>query len=299
MTFPPRSYSAFGLRIDSDLELSGFVPREDGPGDADVTVRLGTPQPASESDDRIWARAEGVLNASVQGGREIVLQVNAESDLLYVSAIITGELFSVILRQRGLLVLHGSGVTRDGQAVGFVGDSGWGKSTLAASLVERGWQLLTDDLLVVDGLSRPGTPTAVPTHPSMRLSTEAIDHVDAGDGTRGQAHANTSKMRVEQVTAFSDQPAPLSHVFVLDPSQSEHHQSTPLHGIDAVDEFVRHTRGRRLMTTPRAMAAHLSQCAALARDVPTAALRRQYGLDHLDALCDLVEAKVGVQTTAA
>ena len=296
---PARSYSAFGLRIDSDVDLSGFVPRERGDGDADVVVRLGTPEPGSDRDGRIGARAEGVLQASVWGGREIVLEPNPEADPLYVSAVVTGELFSVVLRQRGLLVLHGSGVARDGRAVGFVGDSGWGKSTLAATLVERGWRLLTDDLLVVGGLDGAGAPTAVPTHPSMRLSAEAIDHVDAGDAARGQAHTLTSKVRVDQAGAFSDRPTPLGHVFVLDPRPSERHRATPLSAREAVDEFVRHTRGRRLMTSPSELTAHLGQCAGLARHVPTSALRRQYGLDHLGALCDLVEAEVAAQTPAA
>lgn len=295
----PYSYSAFGLRIDSDMALSGFVPRARDGGGADVVVRLGAPEAASEDRNCVGAWAHGVLAASVRDGREVVLEANPEADPLYVSAIVTGELFSVVLRQRGLLVLHGSGVARDGQAVGFVGDSGWGKSTLAAALVERGWRLLTDDLLVVDGLVGAGVPTAVPTHPSMRLSAEAVDRVDAGAAAHGPAHALTDKVRVDQAGAFSDRRAPLRHVFVLGPEPSDRHRATPLSAREAVDEFVRHTRGRRLMTSPAALTAHLAQCAGLARRVPVAALRRQHGLEHLDALCDLVEAEVAAQTVAA
>ena len=289
----PRHYSAFGLRVDSDLDLSGFEPRRPSPDGADVVVRAGPVRTGSDGGGRVGADADGVLSASVWDGRELTVDVDPTADPLYVSAVVTGELFSVVLRQRGMLVLHGSGVSKDGQAVGFIGDSGWGKSTLAASLVERGWELLTDDLLVVDGLGPGGIPTAVPTHPSMRLSSEAVERVGAADQAHGQAHALTTKVRVDQSGAFSDRPAPLRRLFVLDPRLSDRHRATPLSAREAVDEFVRHTRGRRLLTAPSALAAHLGQCAALARRVPTAALRRQFGLDHVDALCDLVEAEVG------
>ena len=48
-------------------------------------------------------------------------------------------------------------------AIGILGDSGYGKSTLAAALIEAGLPLLTDDLLVLlpegdDLMAQPGTP---------------------------------------------------------------------------------------------------------------------------------------------
>ncbi|MCX2980787.1 hypothetical protein EYC98_07840 [Halieaceae bacterium IMCC14734] len=46
----------------------------------------------------------------------------------------------------GHLVIHASAVRlQDGRVVAFAGESGWGKSTLAAALQARGCQLLSDD----------------------------------------------------------------------------------------------------------------------------------------------------------
>lgn len=59
--------------------------------------------------------------------------------------------------------LHAAAVATDRGAIAFVGNSGDGKSTLAAQFVQRGATLLTDDMLVlthVDGrwLAQPGPP---------------------------------------------------------------------------------------------------------------------------------------------
>lgn len=286
----PRTYSAFGLAVASDLPLDGFVPASPG-RTPDVTVTAGPPASGHDGGQRVVARAEGVLVASVHHGREVTVDPSDTADPGFVSAVVTGELFSVVLRQRGLLVLHGSAVAKNGLAVGFVGNSGWGKSTLAASLVERGWRLLADDLLVVHGLGTDEAPTTIPTHPMMRLSQEALDSVDGGEMARGQAHALTTKVRVDQGAAFSDEPTPLARVWVLDPRLAASHASEAFTGLHAVHELVRHTRGRRLLDSEDSKATLLGQCADLARRVPVASLRRQFGLEHIGTLCDLVESE--------
>lgn len=288
------TYEAFGLTIESELPLDGFAGSA-APKGPDVLVRLGVPAPDDVSADCVSAIAHGVLRASVRQGREIIVEVVPGADPLYVSAVVTGELFSVLLRQRGMLVLHGSGVSRDDYAIGFMGESGWGKSTLATALVSRGWDLLTDDLLVLDGLAggaagTPVAPMAVPTHPSMRLSSTVVDHAAIAGRTAGQAHSLTSKLRVDRDDAFADRPARLAHLFVLEPDSAHAHSAVEMSARDAVEQFVLHTRGRRLLVSAPALRAHLGQCVQLARAVPTARLHRRFGFDRLDALCDLVES---------
>ena len=65
-----------------------------------------------------------------------------------------------LLIQRGMLVLHGNALERDGQAIVCLGHSGAGKSTLAYALMQQGWRLLADDLVAItpDGQVLPGIP---------------------------------------------------------------------------------------------------------------------------------------------
>ena len=295
-------YRAFGLSITSDLALPGLLDASIS-AEPDVVIRTArilpeTVSAVNDSGDHVGTAPPGVLRALVEEGRTITVDPDLEADPDFVAAVITGELLAALLRQRGCLVLHGAAVARDGHAIGFLGNSGWGKSTLAASLVGRGWRLLTDDLLVVSGLSN-GTsagssagPAIVAGHPSMRLATEAAALVAADTHARHRAHAHTTKVRMDWDEAFLDAPVPVSHLFVLDPRGYEAPGVNPLPAHVAVLEMVHHTRVRLLLASPAYRQAHLAQCADLVGRTPVFSLRRQFGLEHVAALCDLVEATV-------
>jgi hypothetical protein len=55
------------------------------------------------------------------------------------------------LAQRGMCVLHAACVAQHGRAIALVAPGGTGKSTLAATLVEAGWQRVADDALLCSG----------------------------------------------------------------------------------------------------------------------------------------------------
>ena len=60
-----------------------------------------------------------------------------------------GQALSFALIERGFEPLHGTAVVVDGVAAVFLGGSGCGKSSLAASFLATGHRVLTDDLLIV------------------------------------------------------------------------------------------------------------------------------------------------------
>ena len=77
-----------------------------------------------------------------------------------ISTFLLGSAVGALLIQRGILVLHGNALEKDGQAIVCMGHSGAGKSTLAYALMQQGWRLLADDLVAIspDGLVLPGIP---------------------------------------------------------------------------------------------------------------------------------------------
>jgi hypothetical protein len=74
-----------------------------------------------------------------------------------------GQVLSFAMLVRGVEPLHATAVVVGGGAVAFLGDSGYGKSTLGASFVHENHPLLTDDVLVLERrgrqmLAHPGMP---------------------------------------------------------------------------------------------------------------------------------------------
>lgn len=60
-----------------------------------------------------------------------------------------GPVLGFLLRLRGITCLHASAVAIGGQAVAFVGPAGAGKSTTAAVFAERGYPVLSDDVVAL------------------------------------------------------------------------------------------------------------------------------------------------------
>ena len=59
-------------------------------------------------------------------------------------------MLSFSLLSLGYEPLHATAVVVDGEAVAFLGDCGYGKSTLGAAFLARGFPLLTDDVLALE-----------------------------------------------------------------------------------------------------------------------------------------------------
>lgn len=85
------------------------------------------------------------------------------SSLNDVAALLIGPVMGYVLRAHGHACLHASVLQIGSQAVAFVGCKGAGKSTLAASLAQEGYPVLSDDAAAVSRSSagwivHPGSP---------------------------------------------------------------------------------------------------------------------------------------------
>ncbi|MBE9538213.1 MAG: hypothetical protein IMF06_03975 [Proteobacteria bacterium] len=88
----------------------------------------------------------------------------------------------------GHLVLHASAVKLpNGHVIAFVGESGWGKSTLAAALQLRGAQLLSDDSVSLK--AHEWGVELVPSYTGLRLLEDSIESLDlAGQDWTSVSH---------------------------------------------------------------------------------------------------------------
>ena len=150
------------------------------------------------------------------------------------------QVLPLLLSQCGKLVLHASAVTGPGGALAFTGSSGQGKSTLAASFSTSGYELLTDDCLIVE--ERHGSVFGTPLYPSLRLYPEVIRTLFPGRTLSTPVTHYSSKQRLgltQPGLRFQTQPVRLDRLYILDPEDSSDIRITPLSCREAFLEIVK------------------------------------------------------------
>ena len=120
-----------------------------------------------------------------------------------------------LILSRDRLVLHASAVATPSGAAAFVGFTGSGKSTIAASLAACGFPLLTDDCLVIER-SRRGF-VARPFYPGVRLCHDSVRAVGASLRASLPVASYTRKRRLDASQLPCEaEVLPLRHIFVLE-----------------------------------------------------------------------------------
>ena len=172
-------YKVYGLSVRSELELPELHDDEQ-PGDADVDIRVGTVPPADEDGlslgpDGAVLRINGIATYLMRAGREIIVHSSPGASDRNVRLYLLGSAMGILLHQKGLLPLHANAIEIDGRAVAFMGETGAGKSTLAAWLHDAGHRVIADDVCV---LGIDGERERVGVHPGMpriRLWKDALE----------------------------------------------------------------------------------------------------------------------------
>ena len=173
------------------------------------------------------------------------------------------QVLPLVLSKLGKLVFHASAVAIGSGAVAFVGESGRGKSTLAASFAVSGCGFLTDDGLVVE--ARGEGFEALPSHPSIRLWDDSEAALIPPAARREPPVHYTSKARflADDELAFCDEPRPLRRVYFLGDGSAERLEMRRLSAAETLVEWVKHSFLLDIEEQPR-LASHFDQVAALA-----------------------------------
>lgn len=134
----------------------------------------------------------------------------------FVESLLLGVVLACWLEWRDVPVLHASAVVIDERAVAFLADSGSGKSSIAAELVQAGHPLLTDDVLPVD--HSDGTYLGHPGYPQVRVWPDKARHLLGHYEHLSLVNPAFSKRRVfigeEGFGAFCGTSQPLACLYI-------------------------------------------------------------------------------------
>ena len=156
-----------------------------------------------------------VMQMYVEDGNKILLLVEDNVDYKLVSAYILGTGMGVIMHQRGMLLLHGSCVTKEDQAIVFIGPSGAGKSTMASEFMQHGWRLVSDDVVPVCFID--GKPFAQSSYPLQKICMDVLDQYTAADADVYLQHREDGRVKYYRDCSkdFQTGLSPISSIVLL------------------------------------------------------------------------------------
>lgn len=185
-------YRVYGMNVASEMELPELLsvtPQyEPANGSADVRIEFGSVIegfPGYEQSDS-WAQSfngecllkiKGAGRFLVSHGSRVIIEKETNASFDDLRTWLLGSVLAAVAHQRRLIPLHISAVLSPHGAIAFTGDSGAGKSTIAAHINESlGWPLISDDVSCLYQeqdlfLVESGVHT-------VKLWTDALDSLD-------------------------------------------------------------------------------------------------------------------------
>lgn len=304
------NYQLYGLAIQSPLPLpcarSGSHFRPDvrlKAGNekrfARLLAEIGPPQDWFRCrrlpDGTTYVQWTGLFDFLISSdGRTIEYRQQEQVTVDSFSVYLLGQILSFSLLARGVESLHGTVVLVDGEAVAFLGDCGYGKSTLGAAMLARRFPVLTDDLVVLE--ERDGAWTVHPGMPRIKLFPAVARALLGSDAGGTPMNPGTSKLvfrlGAEQAAR---RPVPLKALYVLSEPSAPGTRGPAgvrieaLSGRDAFLEVIR-AAFNLLVLDPRRMANQFAFATRLAGSVPLRRLTYPRRLSALPAVCDALLA---------
>lgn len=216
-------YQAFGMSLESSLPFPGLEGCAPAPSSGPPISFSFGPVPATlegaETRDEVFQSTDrqhllhvpGLMRMMVSDGTHVRADALRGHDTVQIWNSVLGTGVSLAGFQRGHIPLHASAVLAPGGAVAFSGMSGKGKSTLVAALVQREWDLLTDDLCLV----RCADGNHVGQGPSeLRLWGDAVEKLGWDENDRFAVQRDIPKFIFRQPPARLRE-APLVRLYAL------------------------------------------------------------------------------------
>jgi len=276
-----------------------------GPPQAQVQLPDAPFQEQFSPNGELWAQfhriASGYLlrfpgladfELSADGRAVLCIPVEGTSDGS-IQHLFLNQVVPLALSRAGRLMFHASAVSLGAGCAVFMGESGRGKSTLAASFAAAGYPFLTDDALTVD--SHAFGCTVLPSHPSIRLwdDSRAALAIDSAPVAPAVQFTRKARMLAGESLPFCDAATRLGCVYFLGPGTAIAAEIEPLSAGAALVEMLRNSFVLDI-DCRETLAWHFDKLAALAQlpvfyrlDYPRAfeqlALVRRAIVEHVSA----------------
>jgi len=293
-------YQLGSWKVCSSLSLPWLSTSVDGIGDPDILIETGTfPVPDSVPlvhtvlvdvhPECAIVRIPSLVSFKVENsGKRIVVDIQRGVDPAEIQPFLLGIGLALSCYQRGLIPLNGCAVSKENIAVAILGRSGCGKSTLAAAMVNRGYKLVSDDILILD----PDTGYVTPTYPILGLWQDSIRMLGILSGHLKRMRPGLEKWSLPVQGVFHDQHCHLKSVILLSSQLATSPKISRLNSVPALAKVHSRLYSPRLARMPGMQQRSFATCNRLIEQASVFEVNRTAERNDLNTLIDLIEAAV-------
>lgn len=277
-------YKAFGLNVSSELPLPELPKQNNMKEKIDISIELGDLTSlwiglgdpnrfCVEKGNSVILHIPNIAIYYIENGNKIIVSPMINAHVDQVRLYILGSCMGALLMQRRILPLHGSAIVINDKAYAIVGDSGAGKSTLASAFLDKGYQLLSDDVIPVS-LSNENHPIVNPSYPQQKLWQESLVAFGMTSKDYRPIFDRETKFTVPVASQFSYQPFPLAGVFELVKTEEDEITIRPIQSLQRLHTIYHHTYRNFLIDRLGLREWHFSITAKIAEKILVYQLQR-------------------------
>lgn len=296
-------YTAFGYSIQSDIPLPELQQVHNLDGNIDITIRYAnltekwlelsvSTKKFVVAEDLIMFMIPNLAIFAVEGGTTITISPEKDANEDKLRLYVLGSCMGAILLQRKILPLHGSAVVIDQKAYAFIGDSGHGKSTLASAFIQRGFQLLTDDVIAVT-LDQHNIPYVTPAYPQQKLWQESLDTFGMNSDQFRPVFDRETKYAIPVTSHFSTDPLPLAGVFELIKIDCSQPSIRAIEKLERLPLLYRHTYRNLFLPDKGLTPWHFDTTARMSGHIDIYQIQRPLNQPTVHQLTDMVLSSIG------
>ena len=291
-------YKLYGSIVCSDLEFPQLVQANDWSNSkSDILIQAGRlPEDIKKQEPIrkyiIDQNKSWLVNSTtwimVEEGSNITYELRPNGKIEYLRTYLLGFAMSMLFLQRGEMAIHCSAVAKDDKAILVAGESGSGKSTVTSYLLEKGYQLMADDMTVVR-VTNTGLVKVSPGFPYQKLCRDTA--LQRGYHLEDCIYIDEKKDKflVPYVDEFSMEEKTLEAIFLLKCDGSTESLSIEeLRGMDKLFACVDHLFLKGLLLDQTFESFVGERCLQIAARVPMYCISRPLNQNTVNAVLESI-----------
>lgn len=296
-------YKAFGFNITSEISLPE-LPKKNilNEEKIDIVIELADLTNLTKEleeqkrnfvikEKKVIFKIPNTATYCVEDGGKILVSPMEGSNEDHIRLYILGTCIGAILLQRKIIPLHGSAIEIDGKAYAIVGDSGAGKSTLASAFLNKGFQLLSDDVIPVS-LSTNNTPMVTPAYPQQKLWLESLNAFGMETKNYRPIFERETKFAIPVTSQFSSESLPLAGVIELVKTETSGIVIEPILNLQRLHILFNHTYRNFLIDSLGLREWHFNVTATIANKIQVYQLQRPINQFTANELTSLIQKTI-------